>query len=250
MGKRVDRLVLGLLTPILYYLFYLSAFRAVVPACLLAFVSAALTHLLAGRLRTRLANGRRAVLRANRRRVAALLNRWALADEDDARAEFLPLLRALDPDAPWSDVTLAFDARPAGCPPLDADSCLALWRAHRSAKRLLVVSTGKANADAIALAQALESPPVLLVDAARFTAALEKRPELLPPVEEAPAPRRRLRLPAVFRAAVPRCLLTGFGLVFGYAWFGNPLYLLVGLALLLLAGLTLKKKRLPDKLFS
>ena len=254
MGRLIDRILLNALGAALCYLVYVNAFGSVPLACALAFVSMLLTRRAAAGARKWAASLPWTRRREAGKRATVWLEALARLPEGEARAAVEALLEGLYPGG-LEGVALELAQRPTACPPLNAAELYSRWQGHRADARLLVVCTGKAEAGAFALAESLTDPPARLLDGDSLRAALARHSELLPPEDPSPSKRRSasklpFRLPLVPRERIPRCLLTGLGLVLGYALLGHPLYLLAGLALLLLSGLALRRKRAPARLFA
>ena len=251
MGKKIDRIFFGALGAASFFLLYLGAFGSIALACALSFCSCALVRKLLSGLSARFKLSPPAKKRALRARISVLLEDWARLPQTEAEFAMRPILEALYSEIAEADTRLIPVARPACCEALDAAACFALWQAHRDASRLVIACTGRADPSAFALVRTLDSPQARLLDGPLLAAALERRPDLVPDAAPDPTPAaRRFRLRRLIRReTVPRCLLTGLSLTLGYLLFGHPLYLLSGLTLLLLAGLGLKRQRLPQRLF-
>ena len=249
MGKIIDRVIGRTLTAVAFYLIYVNAFGSIPLACGLAFISCLLARRLAEGLRAALARTSLCRRQVVRRRIAAGLERWARMPEAQARAELWDVLGRLYPDEVDPHLDLVVASRPAGCSPLRASECFALWQSHRDAGRLLIVCTGRAEPEAFALAQSLDAPRTRLLDGRQLSGALLKRPELVPEAPSMHSPRRRMRR-RLGREYVRRSLFMGLSLLAGYALLGRALYLAAGLALLGLAGIGLRRPRRPERLFS
>ena len=253
MGGKIDALARCLLGAALFFALYVRAFGSIPAAMGLAFVSCALGRHLGNGLRERLPRAPWTRRRELRKRALACLEAWAMLPDAELRGAVENALAALYPDAAGSELVVL--PRTAACPPLDCGECLALWRARRGEERLLIVCTGDADPRAQAFVRTLENPAVRLLERAQLAEGLARLPRLLPEKPVAAAPRsgvcrlRLLSLLKVPRARAARCLASGLGLLLGYALLGRGLYLAGGLGLILLAGLALRRKRLPERLF-
>ena len=246
MGKALDRLCAALLIAAALFLFFQAAFASPLLAGGLALVCL----LLLARLLRRLPVPPWRRRRQREARAAGLLERWSRMPEAEALEEVRSALAALYPDPPLDPTELILEPRPRCCPALSAGEVFSLWRACRDAERLLIVCTGSIEASAFALAEALSQPRLRLLDRAQLLPALARHPELLPDADAAACAPLRPRLPRLHRAQLPRCILAGLGLILGYMIQGRWLYLFTGLALLLIAGLSLRHRAPPAGLFS
>ena len=239
MGKTIDRAALHVLAALGLYLCFVSALGSVwlAAGCALAalLLLRKLLMPLAGRLPKR---------EAKKGRARAEVERWAMLEANAAETEARALLEKAYPGQAAEADVVFLPRHPQG-PPLDINAVLDVWRG-RGGKKLLLMTTARADAAAFSCAAKLAHPAVCLIDGARLEALLTSFPP--PEREEEKRPRRRLRI-AVSRERAPRRLLFGLLLLVMYLLLGNALYLGAALMTLLLAVLGWKKPPVPRRLF-
>ena len=238
MGKTIDRAALHVLAALGLYLCFVSALGNIwlAAGCALAalLLLRKLLMPLAGRLPKR---------EAKKGRARAEVERWAMLEANAAEAEARALLEKAYPGQAAEADVVFLPRHPQG-PPLDINAVLDVWRG-RGGKKLLLVTTARADAAAHACAAKLAHPAVCLIDGGRLCALLTAFP---PPKREEKPARGRLRV-AVSRERAPRRLLFGLLLLLMYLLLGNPLYLGAALVTLFLAALGWKKPPVPRRLF-
>lgn len=239
MGRRIDRSALWALIAAGYYLFYLNAWHSVMPACLAAFVSCALTRRLFDHLPRRVSM---AEARSALQRVAAM-------PDDEAAQRLSALVRGRWPGEDFRLVPALKHPEAT----LSSGDILSVWKANRDAGRLVIAATCIAEPRAAFYARQLQKPAVAVLDSRALTRLMRApgAPTLVDPVPPvSPLSRLREGLTRVRLApARPRNALLAAAMLALYLARGNPLSLFGALALLGQLGEALIGRRTPKRLF-
>ena len=211
------------------YLLFLNAFGSIPLACALSFACCIPIVQLRRRFRGRM----------SARQAAAVLERWAYGPDDEAREQIGKLLK-VDVDS------LVYLPRHASAS-ISAGDVFSAWKSHRGRERVVLAAPCHADGKARILARTLREPAVEIADAARLI-PLIRRSEIAAP--RAPGLRGAMKRLRLSFAALPdrrpwrQNVLFGALLLPVYLLTGNPAYLLLALAALLLAGIALRPRRL------
>ena len=228
MGKRIDRLALLCAAVAFFYGLFLRLFHQIPLAC-----AATLLLFAAGR---RMLRGKTLRTRMSRFQAEQLLRSWACESDDEARRHIAELLGT---DAPMVCVLRLPEAT------LTMNDVFSAWKAQRGKESLTVAATCFADGRARACTRTLREPSVKLVDAPMLISKI--RASNLPAPENAGLKLRLRRYADGLRALIERrswLRSAGFGLFLLalYLLGGNPLYLALAAADLLLAGLSLRAR--------
>lgn len=228
MGRIVDRLALLAALACALYLLFLHAFGSPALACALAFACCV----------PAVQFGRRFHGRMSARQAAAVLERWAYGPDDEARAQIGRLIEA-------DETPLVYLPRHTSAS-VSAGDVFSAWKAHRGEAKIALASPCHADGKARAFARTLREPAVELADAARLI-PLIRRSDIAAP--RAPGLRGALKRLRLSVASLPdrrpwrQNALFGALLLAVYLPTGNPAYLLLALAALLLAGIAARPRR-------
>lgn len=229
MGKRVDRLFLFCAAAAFFYGLFLRLLHQIPLAC-----AATLIFFAAGR---RLLRGRLIRARMSRLQAELLLRSWACESDDTARQHLTQLLG--EEPSPTCIVRLPEAT-------LTMNDVFSAWKARRGEERIVIAATCLADGRARACARTLREPSITLMDAPVLIAKI--RASDLPAPERAGLKLRLRRYAGGLRSLIERrswLRSAGFGafLLSLYLLGGNPLYLALAAADLLLAGLSLRAQR-------
>jgi hypothetical protein len=247
MGKFIDRVALTALLAGALYLFFMSAFQSIPLAAASAFLAMALLKKLSRRFPE---DGFDKKRRA-RKDAANTLEEWAFLGPDEARENVLKLLARAYPGQ-MDDISLTLVSRHPSGGHVTVDDVTAEWRRHRGGERAVIVAFSKADDRAFALAHALQSPRVRLIDGPQLAGLIARHP----PERKSPprAIKKVGRMKALFRAAgrakAGRCLASGALMCLIYLITGAATYLVAGAILLLIAGVSLRGRKTPTTLFA
>ena len=131
-------------------------------------------------------------------------------------------------------------------PALTASQVLECWREHRGQDQLLICATGPVSPQARAAAREMERPVTRLLDGealARIAAWGDM------PLPQTPKAGRRIALSLPKRSRAPALLAYGGIMLAMYLVLGWGLYLALGLILIGLGAVCLKRPGMPDSLF-
>lgn len=170
----------------------------------------------------------------------ALVAQWA------RRPDLEDLRQRLDRRYGPGDYALVLRPIHALGPALTASQVLDCWREYRGRDQLLICATGPVSSQARAAARELEQPVTRLLDGAAL-ARIAAWGDM--PLPQPPKTRRRLILPLPQRSRAPAILAYGAVMLAMYLVLGWGLYLALGLALMGLGMICLKRPGAPDSLF-
>lgn len=247
MGKFIDRVVLTALLAGALYLFFMSAFRSIPLAATSAFLAMALLK----KLSRRFPGSGFTKKRRARKEAADTLEEWSFQNPDEARENVSNLLARAYPGQ-MHEISLTLVSRHPSGGHITVDDVSAEWKRHRGAERAVIAGFSKADDRAYALARALSNPRVRLIDGVQLSALIA----LHPPVRKSPpaAARKNGRLKAALRAAGRakggRCLASGVLMCLIYFITGMTTYLVAGAILVLIAGVSLHRRKMPRTLFA
>ncbi|MGI6240019.1 MAG: hypothetical protein ACOYI5_10390 [Christensenellales bacterium] len=247
MGGFIDRIAITALLAGALYLFFMSAFQSIPLAAASAFLAMALLKKLTGRIpRGGLQNKRRA-----RSEAADTLEEWAFLNRDEAREHVQALLARAYPGQ-MADASLSILSRHPSGDRVTVDDVIAAWKRHRGGARAVIAAFSRADDRAVALANALKSPQVRLIDGAQLAALIARHPpaEKSPPRAVKKTGRAKALLRAAGRARAGRCLASGGAMLLIYMITGMLTYLVAGAALVVIAGVSLKRRGMPRALFA
>jgi len=239
MGKKIDLVLLHLLTAAGGYLFYMGAFGNVPLALLLTFLTVAA----AGKAVRCIAEKRKPGRRKRLARARSLIRQAARMPEEEGERRVWSVLERAYPDAAREKCVILLRAQPLG-----EDGLLSFWRSRAGEEALAVAATCDIPRATRALAEELISPRVRLFDGEQLARLLAR--QNLP--EDAPAPRRRGHFRQAIAAGLERKragrnLLIGLSMLLLYRMNGRFLYFLSGLFLLGVGALSLLCPRLPEE---
>lgn len=248
MGKFVDRLICSVLVSAGFYLYFRGAFEnrlfcvALALGCTL--IAGKIFRSLCGRI-CRMDCIRK---RSLRRKSGGILMRLACMDHSEA----VDALQKLLEKNYGVDYHLVFlQLHPLL--PLSQASIFETWRGERSCKRLLICTTGRADAAARVFAGSLNDPKVAVIDADILSRLIAENPLSIPAAEETVVKRRlRMQQAAALllrRKNAPRCFVLAFSMLGMYLLSGKTLYLACALALMFLTLVSLRSAKKPRKLF-
>ena len=229
MGKRIDRLALLCAAVAFFYGLFLRLLHQIPLAC-----AATLLLFAVGR---RILRGKALPTRMSRFQAEQLLRSWACESDGEAGRHIATLLGT---KTPMVCVLRLPEAT------LTMNDVFSAWKAHHGEEALTIAATCFADGRARACARTLREPSVTLVDAPVLISRI--RASDLPAPESAGLKLRIKRYADGLRALIERrswLRSAGFGLFLLalYLLGGNPLYLALAAADLLLAGLSLRARR-------
>ena len=229
MGKRIDRLALLCAAVAFFYGLFLRPLHQIPLAC-----AATLLLFAAGRWIFR---GKTLRTRMTRFQAEQLLRAWACESDEEARRHIAELLNTKTPMVCVLRLPEAM---------LTMNDVFSAWKAHRGEEALTVAATCFADGRARACARTLRDPSVTLMDAPVLISRI--RASDLSAPKNAGLKLRLRRYTDGLRALIERrswLRSAGFGLFLLslYLLGGNPLYLALAAADLLLAGLSLRARR-------
>lgn len=239
MGKLIDRFALFALCAAAFYIFFLNAWHSIPLACLLAFLCCALLRPV---LRNRPSRWRCSIAQAE----VELLR---IAELPEPEAE--PLLRRLIlqkyPDTSFCLATLL--KHPSAS--ISTGDVFSVWKAHRNEDALVIAATGTADARALMYAQELTAPRVALIDRRILLRIIRETGMCASAPTPTPLGKRLRRFWANLSARHigPKNALFGLTLLGMYLLVGNPLYLVLSMAILFWFGISLFNTRTRQKLF-
>lgn len=232
MGKKIDRLTSVILLTIAIFVLCIRLCGSIPAACAFSFIAAMLFHQIQRRSSRR---GRMSASSARR-----LLNSWAWESEDVVRAKVTALLRPEEAALP-----LVCILRPQGFA-ISKSDVFSNWKAHAGQQRMIIAGTCRADGSAIAFAEPLKNPSVLLLDAGKLLPRIRKS-GLQPPNERSIRETTAALCAAIAglpgRCSWTRTALTGLIAFSLYLLHGNPLSLTLALALLFLSGVSFRSRR-------
>lgn len=229
MGKWIDRALLTALAAATLYLLFLSAFGSIIPAACLSFACCALClYALRGKAG-----------RLSRHQAKAILESWAFGSDEDARTQLEAIVKGIDPEA-----TLVYLPKHPAVE-LSVSDVFNVWKANRSADRLILASTCYACGRARVFSKTLQKPTLLLLDTARLIPLIRKSGLSISndPGTNTRIPRLRMmfcELPD--RRPWYKSLASGLGLMLIYLISGLTAYLILATGMLLLAGISLRHR--------
>ena len=244
MGRRIDRFVLTTLLAGALYIFFTNAFRSIPVAAAAAFVSMAILKKLSSKLpRERFGRKRRDLADAH-----AECESLSLGQKEDAEIRIREILLKAYGKLPDGTQLRIILRHPAGTK-LSADDIAEIYRELRGCSKALIVSTANADTGAYTLAEKLEEPKLRLIDGAQ----LAKLIAVHDPRPSASKPAKRKSFSA-FKAAAAKvktgkCVGTAVMMLILFSLNGALAYLIGALIMLFLAGVSIKKRRIPEELF-
>lgn len=248
MGKKIDGFVLRAAAAAALYFYYRRAFPSRTAALILALASIFILRkglrLLLGLL------GRFGWLKRRRlrRRAGGALMDLASMPESDASEKLRALLgKSYSGEYDFHLVQLHPAAR------LTGERIFEIWKAYQGRERLAICATCPAEDGARMVAAGLQAPKVAIVDAAALSQLIAEHPEGFFARED-PTARTKLRLRRASqllfnRKNAPRSLLVSASMLLMYFLTAKLAYLVVGLALMCIALISLHRPLRPAKLF-
>lgn len=230
MGKIIDRIVLMLFFTVALYAFFLNALQSV-PAAI------ALTLLVGALMRSTIQKRRRR-WRMTAFEARTLMRRWAFLPDGEAERWIASLLL---PQTPMVYV----GRHPSSA--LSVNDVYALWRAHAGEDRFVLATLCEADPRARMFSRTLKNPAVELLDAPKLLPkirASELEPPRLPRGGALAAHVRELLVRLPERRPWNQTMLIGLGLLAVYWLTANVGYLFASLAMLLIAGVSLRTRRI------
>ena len=248
MGRHVDGFVCSVLVAAGFYVYFRGAFENRLLCGVLALGCA----LIAGKI-FRSVFGRIGRLncfkkRSLRKKSGGVLMHLACMEQDAA----LDVLRQLLEKSYDEEYRLVFlQLHPSL--PLSQAKIFETWRSERGCPRLLICTTGRADASSRVFAESLSHPKVAVIDADILSRLIAENPFPVPAAEETGLKgKQRLHQAAALllrRKNVPRCFVLAFSMFGMYLLSAKVLYLACALALLFLTLASLRSAKKPRKLF-
>ncbi|MBQ4090158.1 MAG: hypothetical protein IJC56_09835 [Clostridia bacterium] len=248
MGRAIDRVIFFAAAVFILYLLFISATGSIFAALIMTFTAMVLLKKLISRVpREHFSQKRRARMSAE-----SIIEQLSLADHSDARAALNRLIAHSFPDAPDGIAYEYILSHPSAA--LSPAEIISIWQGHKCEQRLLIISLPAAGADVFSLASRLQSPEITLLDGRMLARLIAEHPGAIEPdatyIKAYTPARRHIRLArAASRAKAGKCALTGAFMLILFMISGAAPYLIGSMLLLFIAGLSLRKQRMPKTLF-
>ena len=248
MGRFIDRLTVTAAAAFLLYMLFISATGKILPALIMTFAAMVLLKKLISRMPSEpFAQKRRA-----RKTAESIIEQLSLTDHSAARAALEKLIVHSYPDIPDGISYEYVLSHPSAM--LSPAALIDIWHEHKSKERLLVISLPAAGAEVFSLASRLQAPEITLIDGRMLAGLIAVHPGIIEPdttyIKAYIPARRHIRLMrAASRAKAGKCALTGIFMLILFMLSGSAPYLIGSMLLLFIAGLSLKKQRMPKTLF-
>ena len=244
MGRRIDRFVLTALLAGALYVFFTNAFQSIPVASAAAFISMAILKKLSSKLpRERIGRKRRNLAGAQ-----AECEALSLGKRDDSEMRIREILRKAYGEIPGGTQIWVILRHPAGRK-ISADDIAEIYRGLHDCSKAVIVSTANADNTAFSMAEKLEKPKLRLIDGEQ----LAKLIALHDPHPSPSKPSKRKRFSAFKTAAgkvkTGKCFTAAVMMFTLYCLNGALAYLIGALVMLFLAGVSIKKRRVPEELF-
>lgn len=230
MGKFIDRSVFILLSISVLYAFLMHTFQSIPVAAATTLIGSALLRII---LRKRRPHRRMTAFEAK-----MLMERWAFLPDGEAERCIASLL-------PEKTPMVYVSRHPSAT--LSVNDIYGLWRAHAAEEHMTLVTLCEADARARRFSRTLKNPSVALLDAPKLLPKIRASELEAPRLPRGSALAMRLRkrlahLPD--RRPWSQTLMIGLGLLAVYWLTANVGYLFASLGMLLLAGVSLRSRRI------
>ena len=247
MGRSIDRIVLVSLLAGALYVFFLNAMGNIPLAAASAFIAMAILKKLSSRIPTERIGRKRRQLSDARTENENL----SLADHAAAGKRIQEILISAYGSSIDDTAIYPMLRHPAGGK-LTADDICAAWRKLAKYEKAVIVSTAAADESAFRIAERLHDPKIRLIDSQQLIRLIARHSSRC--TEPAFRPERQSRTAAIIRAAgkakAGKCVTTAIAMLLIFKVTGTTVYLIGALILLFIAGVSIRKRRLPCELFS
>ena len=244
MGRRIDRFMLTALLAGALYIFFTNAFRSIPVAAAAAFVSMAILKKLSSKLPLeRIGRKRRDLADAQ-----AECETLSLGKKEDAEMRIREIIRKTYGSIPEGTKIRIILLHPYGRK-ITADDIADIYREINGCSKAVIVSTANADTGAHTLAEKLSKPKLRLIDGKQLVRLIAEHDPHPSPAKSA----KRKSLSAIKTAAgkvkTGKCVAAAVMMLIFFSLNGALAHLIGALVMLFLAGVSLKKRRIPEELF-